>query len=264
MIRASWHSIAALFLVLLTGGTASAQPTVEIVRVPYGDIAPDMGGRVDFEAFELVAYPGQTFNARLRFPGLSTGEAFIGQIPFLRGQADRATRGLGGRPSLPFEIAARPLRLGVFADGASNVLFSAAPTPRLDGTGLLYNHGGGTVALRFANMQRRLGFRVVVPNAFPAGGITLSVRFYGDNGAWIGSDPILLHQADPHGFATSDDRFRIKGVSVEPMNGARFAINDIIFDVPMLLGDDGSRRAQRPSAVRTSSAVTSVSRFAGE
>ncbi|MEL7114276.1 MAG: hypothetical protein AAGP08_01580 [Pseudomonadota bacterium] len=234
-----------VFLCLCVGlcclGLMTQGADAGIVSADYNEVAEEADGRVDFEAMPAAPFPGITLTGRLRFPGLAIGPKFVGQVHFLRGVAEFATLGLSGRPDIPFRVSQRPDWRAIVeieqAGRVNHALIASASTASVDGTKLVRNWGGGALVFRFSDRQRRLGFRVL---SSPSGAPTtpqLVVRFFAADGAWITAPTQILIGPGLYAYATESEDFIIQGFSLEPINGSRFAIDDIVFDAPLLLGN---------------------------
>jgi hypothetical protein len=200
-----------------------------VALVDYFEIEPEMDGLVNFDKIAPVDFPGIQFNAHLRFAGLAIGTLFVGQFSYLTGQRTYISQRLGGRPSVPFR-----LREGGNHSG-KNLRHVFGRVDTADQGAALYP-GSSSVAMRFSNRQRRLGFELLAAQLNTPRRVEVLVRFYDEEGRWMRQTPITLSQPGFYGFETVDEMFAIKGVTLEGLNGSRYAIDNIIFDTPMLIG----------------------------
>lgn len=209
--------------------------------VDYIDLKPLLLGNVDFEELDAPHLPGLPIDYVRRYPGLAIGTMFEGQVNYRAGVGAMASNHLSGHPATPLRAVKRHgHRTVIFAEmdteisGTSNVVIGVARTPT--DTRFVDNVGFGSLTLGFSDRQYAIGLRIQFLPSESSKKQAAQLRFYDDLGGWMNQTPITIHQSGYYGLKLQTEERLIQGISLTNGGTVGFAIDDIIYEIPPLIG----------------------------
>ena len=211
----------------------------EILRVDRAPFEPRLLGIVDFEATSASPFPGMRYEGRMPFRGIIADTYFLGQIPILRKHGDRTFALNYGNPSYPLEEAnewrsystLHVLEIGTHE--TNTVLTSRVAIPSIRPRD--ENVGFGAIALKFTNNQFVIGFDLRPLEDTSHATPIVQVTFLTSEGERIG-EPVTLSEFGQYTFTTDDLSRDIKGIEFINLAHEAFAVDNIVFEVPILIG----------------------------
>ncbi|MDO6483463.1 hypothetical protein [Shimia thalassica] len=228
--------LASFLLILST--TAQA----EIRDVPYSVLSERLDNRITFETLPRRPEPGFNLDHPLRSTGAWMGERFKGQSLTQSMSASKIPHDALGQESAyrPLSIQAGPknrnLSIAYHRGFGSNAVLPLGP----DGFSNLSGRGEGALAVLFDTDQRSVGFRVHTDYAAPLGQKPdrghITVYFMTRMGHLLETRVLSPDLGiSEFGFETSDQRARIAGILMTNTDPGGIAIDDILFQIEMML-----------------------------
>lgn len=223
------RSILALLILALP---AAAEP---VLRVPYGELEGRLVARIDFEDYPRHLSPGTKLDGIQPAKGAAFAERFAGQALLSAGGFDVVVSDPAG-----------PLRLAAGAPGENlSVSFIYMLSNQLEGLAApgypaREASGEGAVSVLFERDQFALGFRVAAePEPREGAGEPgrMTVAFYRRDGMRIAEMEIALDWGrGDYGFIRAGEVDDIAGITITNRDPAGIAIDDLIFDTDLAIG----------------------------
>ena len=214
---------------LLLSNTIANATTVE--RRNYSEVSILLDRLVNFDELKSNAGQGKAYDWPLYYAGLKIGTHFQRQIPGWQKRKIGHSIGLSRHPAMNADLTQNVQQeLRVIAVAAENLLASKGWEINAQLVGL----GRGTIAARFADGQSAIAFEVHSPSQntnTPEVLVTFYLESEGKN--------IIRKSISGTGsfaFVTDDESHSIWGVTLESANGAPFAIDNLEYQRPVLLG----------------------------
>ncbi|MEM1066836.1 MAG: hypothetical protein AAF771_01420 [Pseudomonadota bacterium] len=222
----------ALLALLALTLPVSADP---VVRVPYAELEGRLVARIDFEDYPRHLSPGTKLDGIQPAKGAAFGERFEGQTLLASDGYDVVVADPAG-----------PLRLAAGAPGENlSVSFIYMLSNQLEGLAspgypAREASGEGAVAVLFERDQFALGFRVAAePQPRDGAGEPgrMTVAFYRRDGVRIAELEIALDWGrGDYGFLREGEAADIAGITITNRDPAGIAIDDLIFDNNLAIG----------------------------
>jgi hypothetical protein len=213
----------------------------EIALVKYAKLKQEFLGYVDFEEFAAPPLPGLSLSYVRRYHGLAVGTHLDGQIIYRSGTGHLGAARLTGRvnssPRLAFYLG-RYSNLSIvqfsLRKRKTNMVVARTYTPKA--SGYVDNHGRGSIALGLSDRQYAVGMFVHFFD--DQSDAYRQVRFdcYDIEGRRINRTPVVITKAGYYGFATTSLKREIYAITMVAEGAAKFAIDDIVFEIPMFIG----------------------------
>lgn len=219
--------------VVATCSQLAAQTVSTVQREKYEDV---LQGLIDFDKLSASMLPGTPYRARIAFGGAIFSTHFSGQIPIIR-RSGHLTHGYNiGHPNAPLDEAARRSRYswlhGLKRENqpADTHLTSRVFEPNVPVSDI--HVGQGTVVIKFTNSQFVFGFDLEPVGKAGLVPPIVKVRIFDIEGTQVERD-ITLVDFGRYTIATSDQSRKITGVEFVSYGGAPFAIDNVVFQLPL-------------------------------
>ena len=236
MMRHAIAVLAALLPSLLHAG--------ELQTVDYEELDLHVTGIADFEGLARSEFPGTRLSHPVRYPGLAFGTHMRGEIHYNSAYDDIVAGRVAGRPHTPLRIDGTDLgwsigfsHLKLGSAEASNMLstYSRRRFRTQSDYDLTRVYGFGTISMAFTNAQFGVGLRIAFLDTCKDPQTEALVRFYSEDGAWFAQE--LRVTRDRYVAVRSTGWSRtIKGVVVEVHGRCAIAIDDVIYELPRIIG----------------------------
>lgn len=233
MLQFSW------LLILALVSFSSLLKADEIVLVERDLYADQLEGLVDFDDISASKLPGTRYGGRIPLRGLLADTYFAGQTPILRLNGTKTYGTNYGLPAPPLEVANhwtyKSILMALHASETPEdvVLTSRVSEPTIKTRDSAV--GFGSIAIKFLDRQRVVGFDL---EALPGNVLIkrlVQLRFFSIDGTLVGR-PIMLSDFGRHTFATSSFQQEIKGIEFVNFGQVPFGVDEVVFELPLILG----------------------------